>query len=190
MSFLKYAPKKFWLIALVSVLAGAAIVVVALLRRSETGRIEAPCGPIDWTRARMPAPVFLEASFSEEWLPRVLEGIAIVDPDGELHEMRGRLLLGEDPPPYSILIAAVNEEEHGKTEWSVDAQCRITRMKISIPVLVRDGRVRACVVAHEFGHALGLAHSEWEFDVMMTPQRPLFPCRMSEREEALLDRYR
>jgi hypothetical protein len=183
--------KRFLMVAGIFVALAVALGVYIMKTRKDTDWLKEPCGKIQWERSRLPAPVYADSTLPDDWIEPLKQGMALIDPSGKLLKYEGRApLTTDDQTSYTILVEQWNDDQHGNTRHEVrKTDCKVYRMKVSVPVLLLPGKVRVRAAAHELGHSLGLGHSDWETHIMYPVASTLFPFSLSEHEKALLETY-
>ena len=171
------------------ILAMGLLVLVICRQRHEAAWIKAPCGEVRWEAARFPIPIYYDSVLPLDWIKPLEDGGALIDPKDVLFSWKGTLPLGTEQPLYSIVLEQWNDDGHGRTHWEVDKACHVTKMFVSLPVLMLPGKGRVRAAAHELGHGLGLGHSDWENDIMYPKASTWFPFRLSPMEQSLLNSY-
>lgn len=179
--------RRFLWIAAVFLGVGVIIGTVILTGRKKTSPMRAECGQLVWPVSALPVSIWLDP-IAAEWEPDVRAGIGIIDPEGRwLHYAGQTGPAGNAPSIQSILVSTANIDDHGNTHADYDKRdCKITHVTIQLPGLILPGKARTRATAHELGHALGLAHSDWETDVQYPHATSLFSFALSKEDRAIL----
>jgi hypothetical protein len=177
-------------IGLVVIVCAAALIY---LLRADAGFYQpASCGhaPLRWNKADIPVAVWLseedrdlEGDVKEAikfWTPYFTWG-GVVPPDWSTGNAGAKVVHVRSMQLQDI-------RPHGSTNWrhTEDEKCEIGRADIRIPMPLLHGKVRTCVVRHEFGHALGLGHDSSEDSVMHEFRDGKFGCVIMPDDAELL----
>jgi hypothetical protein len=145
-----------------------------------------PCtGPATWLPADLPVDVYLLAE-DRELEPDVKEAIALWAP---YLNWKGLVPQGMTAKGTIVHVSSMPLREidpHGDTRLRHDKSCKVKRAEVRIPMPLLKNKVRACVVKHELGHALGIGHSDDEDSVMSPTRGVMFRCDRSDHLVALL----